>query len=92
MSFLRLARWILVLTAGVWVGYLPPAFAEENGKAQKTIDFEGEVVEGVSQQPLDAMNEISEKKDGANRDHLYLRRKDFWDGSDELVNDLLELK
>jgi len=67
-------------------------FADEGAKAKKTIDFEGEVVEGLNQEPLDAMNAISDKKERAKHSHLYLKRKDFRDNSDELVRELLELR
>jgi hypothetical protein len=59
---------------------LPQAIAEERKTApsrQKVIDFEGDLVEGVNQRPLDSLNTVSEVDKRRKKAHLYRKRKGF---------------
>ena len=57
---------------------------------QKTLDFEGEVVEGVNKMPLDSLSTTSEDGDRSKRRHLYQRVKDFDEETQELSQEIAE--
>jgi hypothetical protein len=59
------------------------AFAQKGGKkatggegegSKKSLDFDGDVVEGMNRQPLDSLTSVSEGGDGASKTHLYHRK------------------
>ncbi len=56
------------------------AFAKDappRANRQKTIDFEGELVEGVNKRPSDSLNQISEYRNRRKKHHLYKKRQGF---------------
>ncbi len=69
MKFRDLLAILLAVTA-----FSTFAFAK-NEDAKKQIDFEGDVVEGVNKQPLDALNQTAEGIESRGRLHLYRRKK-----------------
>jgi hypothetical protein len=46
-------------------------------KRQKVIDFEDEVVEGMSKRPLDSLSQLSEAEKRRRAMHLYRKRAGF---------------
>jgi hypothetical protein len=48
-----------------------------DGKRQKVIDFEDEVVEGVNKRPWDSLSQISESDRRKRKPHLYRKRASF---------------
>ena len=68
-----------------------PAFADEKPK-RKTIDFDGEVIEGINKQPLDSLNQLSEKEKKEQRPHLYNVRSAFDDENYQTVRELTGLR
>ncbi len=59
------------------------------GKRQKVIDFEGELVEGVNRKSLDSLSQISESKKRFLKSHLYRKRQSF---RSEITETLREMR
>src|SRR5438128_1360943 len=53
------------------------AYAIDDTKRQKVIDFEDEVVEGVNKRPLDSLNQVSDADRKKHKPHLYRKRGGF---------------
>jgi len=60
------------------------------GELKKEIDFEGDTVEGVNKQPLDSLNEFSDKDGRRNKLHLYKKKRDFGNEDQESTRELVE--
>jgi hypothetical protein len=58
--------------------------------SKKSLDFDGEVVEGMNRQPLDSLTQVSEGDDGNSKNHLYRRNKKSKDENRELAREILE--
>jgi hypothetical protein len=68
-----------------------PAFAGPvDGKATKTMDFDGDVVEGVNKQPLDTLNSLSESDSSRYKMHLYKKRTSFKDENQQVMREMAE--
>jgi hypothetical protein len=64
------------------------AYAEGKSGRSKTIDFDGDVVEGMNKRPLDSLNQISEAERRRMRPHLYQKRKGFRTETQDSVREL----
>lgn len=70
MSWFLVALLLLLMAAA--------ASAEpRQGKRQKVIDFDDEVVEGLNRRPLDSLNQVSEREKRRRKSHLYRKRASF---------------
>ena len=74
----------LLLSNAVW--------AEEPASKKKTIDFDAEVIEGINKQPLDSLNQISEKEMKVAKPFLYNQRSVFDDENDQTIRELSGLR
>jgi hypothetical protein len=43
----------------------------------KSLDFEGDLIEGVNKRPLDSLNQVSEANKKRKRPHLYNKKSDY---------------
>lgn len=71
--------------AGLFLCLPPLAQAEDR---QKVIDFEDQLVEGVNKQPLDSLNQISEKDKSKKRPHLYRKRASFKSETERVLQEM----
>jgi hypothetical protein len=58
------------------------------GRRQKVIDFEGELVEGVNRKSLDSLSQISESKKRISKTHLYRKRQSFRSEMNETLREM----
>ena len=68
------------------------ANADEVISKKKTIDFDAEVIEGINKQPLDSLNQISEKEKKVQKPFLYNLRSAFDDENDQTIRELSGLR
>jgi len=61
-----------------------------DGESKKSIDFDGDVVEGMNRQPLDSLTSTSEGDGSGKKNHLYRRKKKFKQENRELAREILE--
>lgn len=79
-TFLRLTLVVIVI-CGL---YYDSANAGDKNR-QKVIDFEDQLVEGMNKQPLDSLNQISEKDRKKKKPHLYRKRTGFRSETNETL-------
>lgn len=58
--------------------------------SQKSLDFDGDVVEGLNRRPLDSLTSTSEDNNRLGLGHSYRRQKNFDDESQEMAKDMAE--
>lgn len=67
-----------------------PAPGNHNPAAEKRMDFDGDVVEGLNRRPLDSLTATSEDGNRLGMGHSYRRQKNFDEETQELSRDLAE--
>jgi hypothetical protein len=72
---MRKLNWLLFLVT-VLVYFEATSFSKDKSRS-KSIDFEGDVVEGMNKRPLDSLSQISESDRRKKRPHLYHKRTHF---------------
>lgn len=88
---------VVLLLAGLLTSV---AVAEKRGKSggggegsdgsKRTLDFDGDVVEGMNRQPLDSLTSLSEGSAGGAKNHLYQRKKKPKKENRELAREIAE--
>ncbi len=86
---------LISLIALLWaeVGYARKAEtkpAKAGPQSEKTIDFDGDVVEGLNRRPLDSLTATNEDSNRLGMGHSYRRQKNFDEETHELSRDLAE--
>jgi len=66
-----------VALACALVALLLPAPLSARESRSQVIDFEDDMIRGVSKQPYDSLNQISDKDKNKNRAHLYRKRAGY---------------
>lgn len=66
-----------ILLSCLAIASLACAALASDGKRQKVIDFEDEVVEGMNKRPLDSLNQIGDANKRKKKPHLYRKRSGF---------------
>jgi len=82
--FLGLAWGGNALARGVKKGAAPAV------QSEKSMNFDGDVVEGLNRRPLDSLSTNSEQGNRLGLGHTYRRQKNFDEESQELSRDLAE--
>ena len=89
---IRLTAGWLVLVSGLF--FLPLTASADGipgvGGSKRTtdLDFEDKVVEGVNKKPLDSLSQISDRKKGKDRPHLYRKKDGFRPETDETLEEI----
>lgn len=58
--------------------------------SKKSLDFDGEVVEGMNKQPLDSLSQISEQEGARKKKHLYQVRTKYTKENKDLIREIAE--
>lgn len=60
------------------------------GDSKKSLDFDGDVVEGMNRQPLDSLTSVSEGENGLYKNNLYKRKRKFKVENRELAREIID--
>jgi hypothetical protein len=86
-TFITMTLFLSAVSLFLDSSFSRSAFANENNKRQKELNFEDDVIEGINRKPLDSVNQISERDDHE-KPHLYRKRATFSDLNLELSDNL----
>lgn len=87
----RMLFFAAIMTAASLVFGVESALGAEKSRApsrSKSIDFDGELVEGMNKKPLDSLSQISEDQRKRKKSHLYQIPKHFRTDTGELLREL----
>lgn len=62
----------------------------EDGKRKRSLNFDGDIVEGMNRQPLDSLTSLKEDDGDRSKNHIYRRKKKFKKENRELAREIVE--